>query len=183
MEGRVFSTNKRKVTTLGTAVAKYKSISYSGQLLAGYSYQPSEKLIITPTIGFRYSQFTDSGHTETGTAYQNLIVKKRSYNKFEGILGLRTATNIKLDQVLLIPEVHGYVNYDFKGKTPIIDARLGGMAEPLPIRSVKPAKVSFTVGTGLTVKSNMMEYGVVYNAHIANKYIGHQGSLKVKVNF
>ncbi|MCC8372006.1 MAG: autotransporter outer membrane beta-barrel domain-containing protein [Rickettsia endosymbiont of Pseudomimeciton antennatum] len=183
LEGRIVPTDVRRITTLDTVVAKYKSTSYNGQLLAGYSYQPSEKLIITPTIGFRYSQFTDSGYTETGTAYQKLIVKKRSYNKFEGILGLRTATNIQLDQMLLIPELHGYVNYDFKGKTPVIDARLGGMDEPLPIKSVKPSKVSFTVGTGLTVKSNMMEYGVTYNAHIANKYIGHQGSLKVKVNF
>ncbi|WP_341753301.1 MULTISPECIES: autotransporter domain-containing protein [unclassified Candidatus Tisiphia] len=181
-EGRVVLDDNKKVTT-GTTVAKYKSTSYSGQLLTGYNYQPSEKLTITPTIGLRYSQFMDDGHVQSGTVCQNLTVKKTSYNKFEGILGLRTATNIQLDQLLLIPELHGYVNYDFKGKSPKIDARLGGMNEPLPTKSVKPAKVSFTVGTGLTVKSNMMEYGVTYNAHIADKYIGHQGSLKVKVNF
>ncbi|WP_425362119.1 hypothetical protein [Candidatus Tisiphia endosymbiont of Mystacides longicornis] len=35
----------------------------------------------------------------------------------------------------------------------------------------------------LAAKHNMMEYSVAYNANIANKYIGHQGSLKVKVNF
>ncbi len=181
-EGRLVLDDNKKVTT-GTAVAKYKSTSYSGQLLTGYNYQPSEKLTITPTIGLRYSQFMDDGHVQSGTAWQNLTVKKTSYNKFEGILGLRTAANIQLDQLLLIPELHGYVNYDFKGKSPKIDARLGGVNEPLPTKSVKPAKVSFTVGTGLTVKSNMMEYGVTYNAHIADKYIGHQGSLKVKVNF
>ncbi|UCM85293.1 MAG: autotransporter domain-containing protein [Rickettsia endosymbiont of Culicoides impunctatus] len=181
-EGRVVLDDNKKVTT-GTTVAKYKSTSYSGQLLTGYNYQPSEKLTITPTIGLRYSQFMDDGHVQSGTVCQNLTVKKTSYNKFEGILGLRTATNIQLDQLLLIAELHGYVNYDFKGKSPKIDARLGGMNEPLPTKSVKPAKVSFTVGTGLTVKSNMMEYGVTYNAHIADKYIGHQGSLKVKVNF
>ncbi|MCC8483221.1 MAG: autotransporter domain-containing protein [Rickettsia endosymbiont of Labidopullus appendiculatus] len=181
-EGRIVLDDNKKVTT-GTAVAKYKSTSYSGQLLTGYNYQPSEKLTITPTIGLRYSQFMDDGHVQSGTAWQNLTVKKTSYNKLEGILGLRTATNIQLDQLLLIPELHGYVNYDFKGKSPKIDARLGGINEPLPTKSVKPAKVSFTVGTGLTMKSNMMEYGVTYNAHIADKYIGHQGSLKVKVNF
>ncbi|WP_425361350.1 autotransporter domain-containing protein [Candidatus Tisiphia endosymbiont of Ceraclea dissimilis] len=181
-EGRLVLDDNKKVAT-GTAVAKYKSTSYSGQLLTGYNYQPYEKLTITPTIGLRYSQFMDDGHVQSGTAWQNLTVKKTSYNKFEGILGLRTAANIQLDQLLLIPELHGYVNYDFKGKSPKIDARLGGVNEPLPTKSVKPAKVSFTVGTGLTVKSNMMEYGVTYNAHIADKYIGHQGSLKVKVNF
>ncbi|WP_375333689.1 autotransporter domain-containing protein [Candidatus Tisiphia endosymbiont of Xenochironomus xenolabis] len=183
LEGRVLPTDKRTVTTLGIAVAKYKSTSYSGQLLTGYSYQLSEKLTITPIIGLRYSQFIDAGHVETGTACQNLIVKNRLYNKFEGILGLRTATNIQLDQLLLIPELHGYINYEFKGKSPIIEARLGGMNEPLQTKSVKSAKIFFTVGTSLAAKHNMMEYSVAYNANIANKYIGHQGSLKVKVNF
>ncbi|WP_341750774.1 autotransporter domain-containing protein [Candidatus Tisiphia endosymbiont of Sialis lutaria] len=183
LKGRVLSTDKIAVTTLGTAVAKYKSTSYSGQLLTGYNYQPSEKLTITPIIGLRYSQFMDADHVETGTVCQNLIVKNRLYNKFEGILGLRTATNIQLDQLLLIPELHGYVNYDFKGKSPIIEARLGGMNEPLQTKSVKSAKIFFTVGTSLAAKHNMMEYSVAYNANIANKYIGHQGSLKVKVNF
>ncbi|WP_341756861.1 autotransporter outer membrane beta-barrel domain-containing protein [Candidatus Tisiphia endosymbiont of Nemotelus nigrinus] len=183
LEGRVISTNLRSVTALDTAVAKYKSISYGGQLLAGYNYQPSEKLTITPTIGVRYTQFKDSGYTETGRSYQNLAVKKRTYNKVEGILGLSTATNIQLDQLLLTPEVHGYVNYDFKGKAPVIDARLDGIDKPLPTKLVKPSRLFFTVGTSLTAKHNMMEYGVAYNAHIAKKYIGHQGSLKLKVNF
>ncbi|WP_341753928.1 autotransporter domain-containing protein [Candidatus Tisiphia endosymbiont of Dioctria rufipes] len=182
-EGRLIATKVRTVTALETAAAKHKSISYSGQLLAGYNYQVSEKLMITPTIGLRYLQFKDAGYTETGTKFQNLAVKKRSYNKLEGILGLRTAITLKVNEVLLIPELHGYVNHDFKGKAPIIDARLDGINEPLPTRLVKPAKTSFTVGTGLTAKYNMMECGVTYNANIASKYIGHQGSLKVKVNF
>ncbi|WP_375318848.1 autotransporter domain-containing protein [Candidatus Tisiphia endosymbiont of Oplodontha viridula] len=183
LEGRVISTNLRSVTALDTAVAKYKSISYGGQLLAGYNYQPSEKLTITPTIGVRYTQFKDSGYTETGRSYQNLAVKKRTYNKVEGILGLSTATNIQLDQLLLTPEVHGYVNYDFKGKSPVIDARLDGIDKPLPTKLVKPSRLFFTVGTSLTAKHNMIEYGIVYNANIAKKYTGHQGSLKLKVNF
>ncbi|BFD45424.1 MAG: hypothetical protein DMENIID0002_00700 [Rickettsia endosymbiont of Sergentomyia squamirostris] len=182
-EGRLIATNvKRNVTALETAAAKYKSISYSGQLLTGYNYIASEKLMITPTIGFRYSQFKDAGYTETGTKFQNLVVKKRSYNKFEGILGLRTAATLKANKVLLIPELHGYVNHDFKGKAPIIDARLDGINEPLPTKSVKPVKTFFTVGTGFTAKYNMMECGIIYNVNIASKYIGHQGSLKVKVN-
>ncbi|MDR0774586.1 MAG: autotransporter outer membrane beta-barrel domain-containing protein [Rickettsia sp.] len=182
-EGRLIATTKRNVTALETAAAKYKSISYSGQLLTGYNYIASEKLMITPTIGFRYSQFKDAGYTETSTKFQNLVVKKRSYNKFEGILGLRTAATLKANKVLLIPELHGYVNHDFKGKAPIIDARLDGINEPLPTKSVKPVKTFFTVGTGFTAKYNMMECGIIYNVNIASKYIGHQGSLKVKVNF
>jgi outer membrane autotransporter protein len=183
LEGRLVSGNLRSVTALEKAVAKYQSTSYGGQLVTGYNYQASKQLTITPTIGFRYSQFMDAGYTESGTTCQNLVVKKRTYNKVEGIFGLRTAANIQLDQLLLIPEVHGYVNYDFKGKSPVIDARLGGIDEALPTKLVKPDRLFFNVGTSLTAKHNMMEYGVSYNAHIASKYIGHQGSVKVKVNF
>ncbi|MFU7503087.1 MAG: autotransporter outer membrane beta-barrel domain-containing protein [Candidatus Tisiphia sp.] len=182
-EGRLIATDVRRNSAVETAAAKYKSISYSGQLLTGYNYIASKKLMITPTIGFRYSQFNDPGYTETGTKFQNLVVKKRSYNKFEGILGLRTAATLKANKVLLIPELHGYVNHAFKVKAPIIDARLDGINKPLPTKSVKSVKTFFTVGTGFTTKYNMMECGIIYNVNIASKYIGYQGILKVKVNF
>lgn len=169
-------------TAWETASANYRATSYGGQLLAGYNYQLTQQAIITPLVGARYSRFEDLGYKEYGTRFENLIVQKRKYNKIEGILGLRGQTVYALDQVQVIPEIHGYVNYDFKGSSPIIDARLDGMYGPLPTKSWKPSRAFYIVGTGVTAKYKNSEYGAVYNCNIADKYLGHQVALKLRLN-
>ena len=53
----------------------------------------------------------------------------------------------------------------------------------MPATTSKPAKTFINLGTSLTLKYNMMEYGIGYDANIAKKYLGHQGTLKVRANF
>ena len=45
------------------------------------------------------------------------------------------------------------------------------------------AKTTYNVGLGVSTMVGAMEYGAVYDAYLASKYVGHQGSLKVRVNF
>ena len=39
------------------------------------------------------------------------------------------------------------------------------------------------LGFGLNANSGQFDYGVGYDADLASKFIGHQGSLKFRVNF
>ena len=80
------------------------------------------------------------------------------------------------------PEVHGIVNYDFKGKAPRINATFDGLAAPLPSKTSKPTRTFFNVGTSVTTNYQMMEYGVGYDATIGNKFVGHTGTMKVRIN-
>ncbi|XVN41786.1 MAG: autotransporter outer membrane beta-barrel domain-containing protein [Rickettsia endosymbiont of Argas persicus] len=171
-----------------TAKGKYKSENYTGQLMVGYNYTLPETvsampLIVTPLAGLRYSDIKDKGYKETGTTYQNLIVKGKNYNTFDGLVGAKLSSSINTGEVTLIPELHALVDYAFKNKAPAIDARLQGMPAPFPTNSFKPSKTSFDLGAGVTVKHKMMEYGLNYDANIASKYFAQQGSLKVRVNF
>ncbi|AFC71233.1 autotransporter outer membrane beta-barrel domain-containing protein [Rickettsia australis] len=75
----------RNLTSYETAIGKYKSRSYTGQILAGYSYLAPKAINLTPTSGIRYSDIRDSGYTETGMTFQNLIVKWKKYNTIEGL--------------------------------------------------------------------------------------------------
>jgi outer membrane autotransporter protein len=176
------SENRLTSSGMEIASAKYKSQSYSGQILGGYNYQCSNDVMLSPVAGLRYSTFNDSAYTETGTRFQNLTVNKRSYNNFEGILGLRTGKTFDVREVVLMPEIHGYVNYNFKGKSPLTEATLDGIDTPLPNVQPKTTKTFFTVGTSLTAKHNRMEYGIAYNATMANKYLAQQGSIKLRIN-
>ena len=64
-------------------------------------------------VGLRYSKFNDSGYTETGTARRNMTVSIKSIVKIERVNASLTS---QIKDVLLMPEVHGFVSYDFKGK-------------------------------------------------------------------
>lgn len=176
-EGRVTS------TAMETAYANYRATSYGGQLLAGYNYQVNQQVMLTPLLGGRYSRFEDLGYTEYGTSFENLTLQKRKYNKIEGIAGIRGQALYAVNKILVIPEIHGYVNYDFQGSSPIIDARLDGMEGALPTKSWKPSRTFYTIGAGFTVKHNNSEYGSTYNCNIADKYLGHQISMKFRVHF
>ncbi len=168
-----------------TASGKYKSESYTGQLMAGYTYMMPENINLTPLAGLRYSAIKDKSYKETGTTNQNLIVKGKNYNSFDGLLGAKVSSNINVnEEVVLTPELYAMVDYAFKNKVPAIDARLQGiMTAPFPTNSFKQSKTSFDVGVGVTAKHKMMEYGINYDTNIGSKYFAQQGSVKVRVNF
>ncbi len=176
-EGRVILSGKER------AIGKYTATTYTGQLITGYHYPLAPNIELTPIAGVRYTKFRDGGYQEKGTTYQNLTVKKKSYEKIELLGGIKLSTIVALEQTILIPTFHALVNYDIRGKSPKIDARLNGIDSLLPTKSFKPAKTFFNVGVGLTAKCNTMEYGIQYSAIMASKYMGHQGSVKIKFNF
>ncbi len=172
------------LTIAPIAEGKYKSTTYNGEILGGDRYiVPDSNTALTPVAGLRYSKFNDKSYTETGAARRNLKVGKKSTDKLEGIIGIRASLVSQQKNVVFIPEAHGFINYTLKGKAPKVDARINGALAPMPATTSKPAKTFINLGTSLTLKYNRMEYGIGYDANIAKKYLGHQGTLKVRANF
>ncbi|QQV75714.1 hypothetical protein H6P87_01278 [Rickettsia tillamookensis] len=165
-----------------TAHGKYHSTSYSGQIVGGYNYLWKETSF-APMAGLRVTKIKDSGYQEYGTSFQNLTIQKRQYNKVEGILGGEIKTTFYKDEFIIRPQVHAFINYDFKGKTPAIVADLNGLNEPLPVPTPKPTKMLYDLGAGVVVKKGRMEYGVHYGLNLAKKYHAQSGTLRLKVNF
>lgn len=165
-----------------TAHGKYHSTSYSGQVVGGYNYLWKETSF-APMAGLRFTKIKDSGYQEYGTSFQNLTIQKRQYNKVEGILGGEIKTTFYKDEFIIRPQVHAFINYDFKGKTPAIIADLNGLNEPLPVPTPKPTKMLYDLGAGVVVKKGRTEYGVHYGLNLAKKYHAQSGTLRLKVNF
>jgi outer membrane autotransporter protein len=163
------------------ARAKYSSMSFSGEVMFGYNHI-IEQATITPMGGFRYTRVNDGGYKETGTAIQNLDVSTKASNKFEVILGARASGGtFDFNGMSVTPEVHAFVNHDLINKNPKQDIKLDSSA--LTGKSSKPVRTSYNLGLGANAEFGMMEYGASYDAQLANKRVGHQGTLRVRVNF
>ncbi|WP_241773778.1 autotransporter family protein [Rickettsia asembonensis] len=173
------------------ASSKYKSHLYSGSVSLGYNHSLGNNAYVTPSLGAIGSFIRDKGYTETGTSFQNLTIRKKNYNKLSSIAGLRVYQDIyfrhldnvdNADSLVVTPEAYVFVNYNIKNKSPATDARMQGIDERLPTINYRSNKVDYNLGLGVTIKHNMMEYSINYDANLAKKYQGHAGSIKVRVN-
>jgi len=171
------------LTTYDTVSGKYTSMSFNGEAMFGYNFL-TEQVTFTPMAGLRYSRVNDGGYKETGsTTGQNIDVKTKASNKLEVVAGARIAGGtFDTNGMTVTPEVHGFINHDLIGKNPKQTLGLAG-TNGLTVKSNKPVKTTFNVGAGVNFAYNMMEYGVGYDAEIATKRLGHQGTLKLRVNF
>ncbi len=180
---RMKNSEKRiTATTSETARSEFDVTSYNAELLAGFNYSMGEA-VVTPLVGASYTRINNSGYTETGTTNQNLTVSSKATNKFDAVVGLRGQMTTEMNGINVTPEIHGFVRHDLIGKDSKTTAKISGMANSLTPKSAKAIKTTFNVGLGVNAVSGMYEYGAGYDLFAANKTIGHQGTLKVRVNF
>jgi outer membrane autotransporter protein len=168
-------------TTNQTAKASYDVTSYNTELLAGFNYSVAY-VVVTPLIGASYTRVNGSGYTETGTTNQNRTVSTKATNKFEAIAGMRAQTTTEMNGINVTPEIHGFVRHDLIGKTAQVNSKISGMFSSSS-KSAKALKTTYNVGLGVNAVSGMYEYGAGYDLFAGDKTIGHQGTLKVRVNF
>ncbi|WP_375331400.1 autotransporter domain-containing protein [Candidatus Tisiphia endosymbiont of Oplodontha viridula] len=186
---KIKNSDPRKVPTSrnasGQQIAKasYDSLSYGGQVLFGYNAKMSDSMSLIPMAGIRYTGSSDEGYKETGTDNVNKVVAKKTNNKVEAVLGTRFAVSVDTSGITVMPEAHAFVSQKLFGSSGKVNAKLDGMTSSFATRSDKEAKTLFNLGLGVTAKAGNMEYGAGYDAYLASKYVGHQGTLKVRVNF
>lgn len=176
---------EKRITSTGNQIAtgKYDSTSYGVEALFGYRYDMNG-VNLTPMAGFNYARVNDGGYVETGTTAQNLTVKKKAADKFNLIAGGSVDLGaIAMDGFQITPEAHAFVKHDLIGKSAKVDVKLDGLSSSLKPKSTKVEKTSYSAGLGLNSKVDMFDLGVGYDAEFAKKYVAHQGTLKVRVNF
>lgn len=176
--------SETRITQMTSEIAKadYDVTSYSAELLGGFDYKMGEA-VITPLVGASYTRINSSGYTESGTTNQDLTVSSKATNKFNAIAGIRGQMTTEMNGITLTPEMHAFARHDLVGKDAKTTAKLSGMADNLAPKSAKAVKTTFNVGLGVNAVSGMYEYGAGYDLFAANKTMGHQGTLKVRVNF
>lgn len=180
---RIKNTEKRITSTAAqTAKGDFDTTSYTAELLAGYNHT-MDNAVITPLMGASYTRINDGGYKETGTTNQNLNITRKATNKFEAILGLRAQMTTAMEGIDVTPEVHAFVKHDLVGQDSKVTAKHNGLVTQLSPKSAKAQKTTFNVGFGVNAVSGMYEYGAGYDLNVAEKSLGHQGTLKVRLNF
>jgi len=176
---------RREFARTAIASANYTADAWGSEILVGYNHKIGRGVLLTPTFGFEYNRMNSIKYKETGTVNQNLLVKRQVVDRIEAILGAKISGAYAYNDWLFVPEVHGNVRYDVKGKSLKVDIRQEGSTGPSLIpRTSKVSRTIVNLGVGVNTKSNdMMEYGISYDVRLANKYVGQQGTLKIKMNF
>lgn len=179
---KVKNTEKMVIST-GTEIAKGKFdvTSYTAEMLAGYNYN-LDNVVVTPLLGASFSRTNAGGYKETGTTNQNRSISRKASNRFEAILGLRAQMTTDIDGISVTPEIHGFVKHDLIAKNAKVSAKHSGLVNAVD-RSAKAQKTTFNVGFGVNAVSGMYEYGAGYDLFAGDKTLGHQGTLKVRLNF
>ena len=175
--------SKRVSTTTAyqQADAKYSVTSFDLKQMFGYNYSMAQA-VITPMIGAKYSRVGDASYTESGTTIQNLDIATKAFDKFELVAGVKASgESYDLGGVSVTPEAHAFVNYNLFNNSQKQSITLSGTK--LSSNSDKAARAKYNLGLGLSSEYSAMEYGAAYDLQISDKRAGHQGSLKVRMNF
>jgi hypothetical protein len=156
---------------------KISAIAYSGTMLGGYKFSGSS-FSVTPLAGLSFANFTDPARK---TAYGFASVKKSDLTRVDLIGGVSIAGEINAADMVVVPELHGFVHYNLKGDKNQKTLDFNG-GQSISYMGSDTTKTNFLLGGAITAKSGMVEYGASVDGQFADKYWGILGSLKLKVN-
>ncbi len=176
----------RRTFSFGEQVAKanYESISYGGEILVGYNAVFNNSVLLTPLAGVRYVKSQDDAYKETGTKLANRTVEACNNSRTDGLIGARVSASVNVGSMVLVPEAHAMLSHRLGGKAGKFVAHLpGGRGEPITTTPREVGKTLYNLGVSITAKNPIIEYGISYDVHLGSKYVAHQGSIKVRINF
>jgi len=167
------------------ASSKINSISYNAELIASYDIL-MKPVTIVPNLGIKYGHYTNGAYEESGIGVNNLEFDKSAHFDLKGIAGINLMTSKKLsDTTKIQPSVNLSVERQLLSKKKhAVQAKFTWMdnyieAEP----NVKgAADTSGNIGFGMLIEHRNIELNSIYNIHLKKKYVGHQGSVQLKIN-
>ena len=168
----------------GIAQAKYNLISYGGEASVGFAHRFKNELILTPSIGFRVLHNNKLSYGQEGDTYQNNKSSTNAMDNYSALAGLSLSKSFMKYDISIVPEAHVNVQYGVNQKTPtgtFVSALTPN--QTTNFISSKADKIVSTYGLSLTGSTDKFECGITGDVSIATKYVGYQGSLKLKVKF
>ena len=168
----------------GIAQAKYNMISYGGDAILGFTHRFANQVIATPTLGIRVLHNDKISYAETGNTNFNIKSSQRALTSYSSLAGLSVARSFMRSGVELTPEAHINAQYGINSKGP-----KGSFVSPLTPNitndfvGTSPSKLTTVYGVSVTGSFDRVECSVGGDMTIADKYVGYQGTLKVKVKF
>ncbi len=162
--------------------AKFDATSFSAEIAAGYNHAMGDHVLVTPTFGLRYSNISHAGYEERD-GFSNLNAEAESTNKLAAVAGLKIAgKKLGNEHMMFTPDLHGSVEHDLikRKSTPNINVDWIGKLYNYKHRAIR---TRYSVGVGLAGQFKSFELGLSYDLKLAEKRMGHSGSLTARFNF
>ena len=198
IDGNIESTRLQRLTSGADGYKKLKGerplFSYGAQVVGHYRCKMNDSLTLTPYGGLSFFNLTEKAYKEKAEKQEDNIdgvssdVKEASSKKLGILLGVKVNGLLDLGEgTKLIPEIHGGVNINLMDGVAKIESKIGAIKAEDGYNTVEGSKFSkFTGNLGFsgTVKtSNYISAGAGYDLDVAKGFLGHRGTLKVRLDF
>jgi len=187
VKGKVISKSVKSVGAdrYETATGKFNTKGYNIRSQLSYKFN-LDKFVLTPSIGFKYGKITEGAYDETGNDVFNLSVTSKSRKIFSGIAGIKASMpQVVAENIHLVPSLDFSVEKILQDKIKQGKVKLQWADREFEnyTNTSKLPKLGYNIGGSVLVKRNNTEIDVSYNCHLKKKYVGHQGTLKLKLLF
>ncbi|UCM93538.1 MAG: autotransporter outer membrane beta-barrel domain-containing protein [Candidatus Megaira endosymbiont of Mesostigma viride] len=168
-----------------TATGKFNTKGYNIRSQLSYKFN-IDKFVLTPSVGFKYGRIADGAYDETGHDVFNLSVTSKSRKVFTGIAGIRASMpQVVAENIHFVPSLNFSVEKILQDKVKQAKVKLHWADREFEndTNNRKLPKLGYNIGGSVLVKRNNTEIEASYNCHLKKKYVGHQGTLKLKLLF
>lgn len=180
------NSDRRKITSTRSQYAKssYKTQIYSGQLMLGKNIPLKSNFMVSPLAGIKYTKFYDDAYKETGTSFLNYSLTKKKYSYLDGLLGTKISYDTLYNGYRMVPHISAMAHINLKDNPSTSYLTGDAFLNTIQLKGDKrDEKAWYTIGAGIDLSKDNMEYSFSYENQIDKKYIGHMAKVKIKLNF
>lgn len=167
-----------------TARASYNGFQYGAKAEVGVPLAVGDATV-TPLASLAFSRLRQDGYTETGAPGANLAVEGTSTNSLKSGLGAKVALGaLPAGGWTLTPTARAVWLHEFSSSAPDQTASFTAGTTPFTTAGTTPARDHANLGVGLDAAlSGQVTLSARYDADLAQSYVGHSGSLQLRVKF
>ncbi|MFD2232263.1 autotransporter outer membrane beta-barrel domain-containing protein [Phaeospirillum tilakii] len=177
-----------RAVTFAAGNAQSLTASYGGRQLGARAEAgvplPLGRVLVTPLVSFAYNNLRQDGYTERGGAAA-LVVGSSSTDSLRSGLGAKLSSKAAtIGNWEIRPNARAVWLHEFDGSAPTLTAGYvaGGSAFTTPGNDTATEHVDLGVGIDLASVRDIT-LSARYDADLADRYVGHSGSLQVRAEF
>ncbi|MDI1298690.1 autotransporter outer membrane beta-barrel domain-containing protein [Methylotenera sp.] len=183
--GRHQYDTKRFVSLVNASViGSHDADQYLAKIGGGYPIQLG-KVTITPMASLTYvkldqSSYTEKDHSNSGAA---LSVASVDSDSFRSGLGAKISAPLSSGKVKTTADARLMWNHEFADTNQDVAARFAG-GTSFTTNGMNQSRDSANIGLGINfISENHQNLSVNYDAEVKSGYVGHTGSIKLRIDF